>query len=464
MIRRTGLVFVLVAAALALPAAGSGSAVPSGYRVLAIERLTTGAPGASPDLGLVARIDNGTGGAAPYATGEVTWTLDRRQLGPGSIEDLVTAPTGTQFGWVASGPTGGSAVQMPLRKTGVELDGGDPVVDAAFDVPAEFAPVVGATAPVTIRVRPPHLLVTLNIQAAVGRFRASGIGDVIVDLVGVYLFGTYTSAGETKHIAVNPMTAGELELGVSAKPCADAACSRLGTAVTDTLALSLPKVVTVRAPRRAIYGQKAIFGGTAAPGDTIHVAYLREAGGEPACTPTSVNAPTPCSPRYAAAYDRLVETATTRPDGRWSDAVVLRSVLLNGSLGLAHPATGRYAAVVYTGDVLEGIPSFNGGRFTIFAAPEVETEVKLAKPRVALRPLGRSVRVAVSVPGGDPFVHVQLNLGRRELASGQLDRDGVLRTTIVGPLRPAVLRATASVSGATSSTTRVVLRLRGGGR
>lgn len=449
----------VLAAAACLVGSGAAASAP-GYRVIAIERLTSGAPAATPDLGLLARIDDGSGGAAAYATGELTWTLDRRQLGVAAVDSIVAAPAGTQFGWVTSGPTGGTAVQLPLRKIGASVGDGETVIEAAAEIPKEFAAVVGATAPVTFRVRAQQLVVTLNVHAAVGRFRASGIGDVVFDLVGIYLFGTYSSAGTMQHLATNPTKPTELALGVSARPCADVSCARLGTPVTDTLSFSLPKAATVRAPQQAFYGRKTVFSGTTAPGDKVHLAFVRAPGAEPVCSPTSVAALPACFPPYAAVYDRLVETTTTGPDGQWALPVVLRTVFVNGPLGKAHPATGRYAAVVYAGDVLSD-PSFNGGRFSVFAAADVETVVALAKPRLTIQLRGRRVNVTVAVPGGDPFVSVRLDRGGVTVADGHLDARGTFRATLVGT--GGVLRATASVDGARSSTARMVLQ-RGLGR
>jgi hypothetical protein len=448
---------LLFAALLASLTASSEAKSASIYRVTAIQRLTSGAPGAYPNLGLLARIDDGAGRPAPYATGEVSWTLDRRQLAPGAVDDLLAAPAGTQFGWVTTGATGGTAVQLPLHKLGVSNEAGDETIEAAFDIPSEYSSVVGATAPVTIRVRPDQLVVTLNIQSAVGRVRASGIGDLMIDLIGVYFFGTYPSAGSAQHFAAVPTAATTVAMDVAARPCADAACGALGSPATDTLSVSLPNAVTVRTPRRAVYGQATTFSGAAWPGAHVHLAYQRASGAEPACTPTSVDRLPACSPSYADTYDRLVEPTVADASGRWSERVVLRTAFINRSLGLAHPATGRYAAVVYSGDV-NGIPSFNGGRFSIFAAPGVETAVALAQPRVTLRRQGSGgMRIKVSVPGGDPFVHVQVDAGNKTLVSGQLDVRGFFRATVPGAGKQLRLRVTASVSGARSSTATVAL-------
>jgi hypothetical protein len=452
------MLFVLGLAAVALPIVGSTSALGApGYRVIAIERLTSGAPNASPDLGLLAWIDDGAGGPAGYATGEVTWQVDRRQLGSGSIAGLSAAPAGTQFGWVTSGATGGTAVQLPLRKIGTRTEDGDSVIDAAVENPSEFAPTVGPTVPVTIRVRPDVILLTLNIQTAVGRFRASGTGDVIVDLVGLYLLGTYSSGGATQHLAVNPPQPEQLQLAATARPCADASCDRLAGGMSDSLSFSLPQATAVQAPSRAIYGQKATFRGTAAPGESVHIAYLRAPGADPVCTPTSVNALPACFPRFAATYDRLSETTTAGVDGRWSQSVVLRTVFANGALGLAHPASGRYAAVAYHGEPPPGITSFNGGRFSIFAAPETQTKVSLAKPRVTTRARGRKFDVSIAVPGGDPFVEVRVAAGPTTLAEGHLDVKGTFRAEIARRAS-TVLRVVASVEGAQPSTAHVALR------
>jgi hypothetical protein len=106
---------------------------------------------------------------------------------------------------------------------------------------------------------------------------------------------------------------------------------------------------------------------------------------------------------------------------------------------------------------VNGIPSFNGGRFSIFAAPDAETVVTLARPQVTIRRQGSRTHVTVSVPGGDPFVHVRVEAGNKTLVSGQLDVRGLYRATVRRAAKQLRLRVTASVSGARSSATTVVL-------
>ena len=428
-------------AALALPGAAAPSARTHAYRAVAIERLTSGAPGAHPNLGLLAHLDDGAGGR-PLDTGELEFTLSRQQLDEESVQGLVNAPGGTLFGWVTA--PGGSAVQMPLRKTGMTAEG---VVTAKYDIPPEYAPVVGPTGDVSIRIDPDALVVRMNLQEIDGRWWRENRTAVDLDLIGIYFLGEYRAGGVARHFAVNPAAPADLTLALTAWPCADVECTRLGSPVTDTVGFALPKRVSVTAPRRAMYGRNVTFSGTAPPGDSIHVSWLRPPGGEPACTSDTAR---PCSPTVAAAYDPIGRLTRAGADGRWTLAVALRS-LFSGPQGRPHAASGRYAAVAFTGSKPWADPSFNGGTFSIFVPASVETRVALSKPTVAVRREGSKLRVTVAVLGGDPRVRVVLTIGVRRVASARLNGAGRLTALVPAPVRNTTLTAVASVWGAESS-------------
>lgn len=445
---RITLVGVMAALAVVGSAGPSaGAPVADGYRAVVIERLTSGAPGAHPNLGLLAHLDDGAGGA-PLDTGQLDFVLDRRQLDDESVEGLLAAPAGTLFGWLTSNGTGGTAVQMPCRKTGVS----DEVISAGCELPREFGSVVGSTAELTIHVLATKVVVSLNVQEIAARWWRANRQGLGLELVSIYFLGEYSAAGVTRHFAVNPVAETRVTLGLEAWPCADVECTRLGPAVTDAVSATLPQRVTVNAPTRAFYGRNVTFTGTAAPGDAVHLTWVRSPGGTPACTPTTAAAETACWPALAATYDRRREVALAGVDGRWSQSVSLKSHLF-GPEGQPHPASGRYAAVAYSGATPWADPSFNGGTFSIFVPSNTATTVVLSKPAVVVRRLGSRLRVRATVAGGDVFVRATLKLDGKRVAAGQLSSAGEFSALVAAPRRDGVLRVTASVWGAEPSTT-----------
>jgi hypothetical protein len=252
-------------AVVALALAGSAPAAPSaGYRVQAAERLSSGNARAHPDLGLVALLDDGIGNAV--ATGELSFTVDRRQLDPAALSGMRSAPEGTVIGWVATDITGGSRVQMPLR-TRDSTGAGEATVLAEGEVQAQFVQMVGPSVPVTLDFRPDKLVATVNLQAVARRYQESRGGELTFKFAGLYLFGSYSTPAGTGHLAQNPSEPTKLSLSASARPCADSACGSLGPPAQDVVAGALPEAVTVKAPAHALYGQPTTFTGRAAPGD-----------------------------------------------------------------------------------------------------------------------------------------------------------------------------------------------------
>ena len=94
-----------------------------------IERQTSGLAGAPTDLWLQARVDGA--GAADAPLGEVAFRVDRRQLDPSAIDELVSAPAGTRLGFAIAGPSRNQR-QAAMSKTGVMVEPAtrEPVVTA----------------------------------------------------------------------------------------------------------------------------------------------------------------------------------------------------------------------------------------------------------------------------------------------------------------------------------------------
>jgi hypothetical protein len=220
--------------------------------------------------------------------------------------------------------------------------------------------------------------------------------------------------------------------------------------------VTLPDPVTISAPRRALYGVNTVFTGTGRPGDSVHLTRVRAPGFKPVCTITTAADPTPCSPRWAAVYDRLARTAKVGRDGKWSLSVRLRTEPRPTVLGSAHPASGRYAVVDYTGDAPWATPKFNGGAVSIIQASATPTRVVLDRPRLTLRRAGSRLAVNVRVPGGDPAVQVRLSAGSRMLATGALDARGAFRTSVRAPHGGERIAAHVSVPGAGPASASVV--------
>ena len=433
-------------------AAGAPVRSEASLTVLAIERVTDGRPGAHPTLGLLIRSDDGAGGDPGASLGQLSFTIDRRQLDVKALAALRDGPPGTRFGWVTIGANGPTSVQSALRTTPGSFGN---VLTAAFEVPREFAGVVGDSGPVRIRTDTSSITVTLDFRSLVERWRRATRSEVpwAGGLIGIYL-DSYLDGRNTRHLAVNPRRPTTLVLETAAQACADFPCSILAEPVSDRLTLSLPHPVTIRPPTRAVYGRPAVFSGTGSRGDTVHLAYVKEPRRKPVCTPTTYAKKPPCSPPFGYAFDRLLPTAKVRANGTWRLAVALRTVGRT-AIGLSHVASGRYAAVAYRGQRPANYPSFNGGRFSVFAVPAVRIEVVLARPRVTVHPAGSRPLLEISVPGGDSFVTVRASAGGSRLATVRLDSAGRAKVRVKVPPRLQRLVVTASAPGVVASRTTV---------
>ena len=264
---------------------------------------------------------------------------------------------------------------------------------------------------------------------------------------------------------------------MTVRPCADAACATLGPSVEDDLAVTLPKPVTVTAPRSATYGVPARFRGTGTPGDRVELGYRLEPGVSYHQQDGSPRAHIPLAPRtggtsanfgryplLAPIYPRVVlRGGPPRPaftsvgsDGHWSLAVALRTRFASRSI--PYPASGRYAAVAYR-EPISGAPGgITGGQFSIIQDASKPTVVSLAKPSIRWERRAHRLHVAVAVRGGDEQVTVTLRERTHVLAVRRLGRTGRASIDIKLPRRTATITATATVDGAQSarSSTRLI--------
>jgi hypothetical protein len=449
---RSALAVVGTLVAMSQAAAGAPVRSEASLTVLAIERVTDGRRGAHPTLGLLIRADDAGGGNPGVSLGQLSLTIDRRQLDVRALAALRDGPAGTRFGWVTISANGPTSVQSAVRTTPGSFGN---VLTAAFDVPREFAGIVGKSGPVRIRTDTSNVTFTLDFRSLVERWRRATRREVpwAGGLIGIYL-DSYVDGRRTRYLATNPRRPTALVLDATAQACADFPCSILAEPVSDRLTLSLPHPVTIRPPARAVYGRPAVFSGTGSPGDTVHLAYVKEPRRKPVCTPTTYAKEPPCSPPFGYAFDRLFPTASVRANGTWRLAVALRTVG-RSAIGLSHVASGRYAAVAYRGRRPANYPSFNGGRFSVFAVPALRIEVVLARPRVRVHPAGSRPLLEISVPGGDSFVTVLASAGGKRLATARLDSAGRAKVRVNVPRRRQRLVVTTAAPGAIASRTTV---------
>ena len=451
---------LLVAAIAAVAAAAAGIALVVGgsdqatarpiharvaltdYRVTATERMTSGLPGAYPMIGLTAAVDSGQGPVAvnqsPRATGELDFHFDHGQLDGGAGNAFGAAP-GSLLGYLVDwSSTGGTLVQMPVRKSGL-TDGN--VVHARVELPPEWRPI-GPVVPLVLHSTPSDLVATLNLQDVVGKIRAAGLDTRSAKYVGLYLLNA----------ARNPFQSTPFRASISARPCADRNCRRLGPAASDAIAIALPQDLSVQAPARAVYGKPAPFTGTGVPGKLITVAYTNLPGPAPDCTPNTVSSHR-CGPKLGPAWegDDTVNT-TVRGDGTWSLAVPLTPALGDG-----FGPSGRYSAVEESDDSLHGGPLF-GGAFSVFQEASTDTVVRLAKPVVTLTRQSRELAVGITVKGGDSLVHYRLRFGGHDVSGGSLTSGGTAAATIPAPRESGAFQVAVSAPDTESATASVPFR------
>jgi Protein kinase domain len=431
------------------------------YRATLAMRFSEGAPASRPLVGMLAIFDDGSKqvglAGLPPPTARVVLRLDRRLTEPepgflGGSTDVFGARRGALVGYFTSQPGGGSAVQQPIRKLGVSVEGssGRRVAELGIDVPPEYAPVLGRVLPLTARLESRWLVITIDLRRLLAAFRSQA-SDVAFGYVGIYLFGRPAA-----HVASAAGRPTRYLASVTATPCLDLACERLGKPVTGERLFTLPGRATVRAPARAVYGRKATFRGTGRPGDLVSIAFRRAPGSAPPCTPSTVELPQMCAPRLADAWDTASESRTRiRSNGSWSLAVPLRSVFEPALPQGVHPASGRYAAAAHSDPRLFGI--YDGGGQSVFVEASRPTRVVLDRPRVTLARTGRRLSVAIRIPGADSHVAYVARFAGQEVARGRLSVFGTATTSVEAPRRRGVLEVRASVWGAEPSRVSIAI-------
>jgi serine/threonine-protein kinase len=437
------------------------SAEAADYRVTFSEQVTTAAAGAEPDLALIAAFDDGHNmhgyglGPSPQ-TAEVVFRVDRRQFeaGQSGLYGLYGAPLGTQLGYFTISPGGGNRVQQPLRKAAIfHAANGDRIIRLSHDTSREYRDVTPLPRRnSTLRVTPDSLILTVHLQEVAHLSAKAGI-DFSFQWVGVHFFGSFVSLKQRVHFIRNPQLRTTFRASVSARRCLDALCTSIGPRVEDVAAISVPRELTMKAPRHAVYGQPARFSGRGHAGDSVTVAFQPEPRRGPSCTPVNVDHVPQCRPRFRPALRKITERRTrVDSDGTWSLELPVGSGVVQGP-GYEVPferfASGRYVAVAYTGTRIHG--PVIGGSFSTLAAAPTTTIVSLKKPAITITPRGRRLRVAVAVAGADQFVAVTLRARGRTIATGPVTEHGMFVAEIDRPRRASSIEAVASALGAVPS-------------
>jgi serine/threonine-protein kinase len=445
-----------VAAVLAVDSGGGPPSDPHarvalpGYRVTASERLTSGAPGAHPTIGLVALIDDGRGrtptNLTRTTTGQVVWKFDARQI---SFNFLLHAPRGTPLGYYTSGATpGGQFIQEQIVKAGLAPDAsGDQIVGTHLVVPPQFARLLGNWLPLSIRKLGDEVVATFDLRQAVRRFHAAGV-EFSTAYSTVYLLGGLHRqfARTAEPIVTNPSEPTTLRAAVEARPCLDRACTKLGEAARDAISIELPRAVSVGAPRLVLRGRRALFRGRGVPGDWVTVLRAVEPGSAPTCTPANF-ALRSCAPPVATAFEgdpRL--TTRVRADGTWLLALPLPT---SSTLDPRFGVSGRYAAAA-SPDLIGG-SLLTGGSSSVLAEASHDTIVALAKPRLTVSRRAGRLAVAISVPGGRS-ARYSLRWRGRPLASGWLGPAGAAAVALPNPAVAGRFEVTVSAHGIPAAT------------
>jgi tRNA A-37 threonylcarbamoyl transferase component Bud32 len=443
------------AGTLALAGGGHGTAAPihqrvalPGYRVTATHRVTNGAPGVRPIVGLIAATDNGEGSVSTKLslrpTGELVFRFDSGLLESGVGDSAVNVAAGTRIGYYVNWTTaGGSFVQFPVVVTGTSTDPktASHVLHAVIRWTKDYWPITGRQSPVTIRQTGSEFALTFNLQKIVRRSRAVQGGEL-----------NYLYSGFFLTTFVNPLESSTFHGSVAARPCLDPGCARMGTAASDRIAFELPKDLTVRAPARAVYGKPATFTGTGVSGEIVTMARSETPGRGPPCTPAT---PRWCAPRFGPGWIGNSDYSTTvASDGIWSLAVPMHPKFVEDWLGL----TGRWTAVEASDRSLgRESPLFTGASVVLAEAP-ADTVVSLAKPSLALERRGDRLAVRIAVDGGDSSVHYTLRIGGKHLDQGHLLADGAVVAEIAAPKVSGPLEATVSRRGVESASASVPFR------
>jgi hypothetical protein len=408
--RATGLGIV---AMLAVPLAAQAA----DYRAQFSESFNTGLAAARPAMTLTALIDNGSGGV-PVATGVVRFNVDTRHLTPSAWASMLAAPAGTQLGTVTNNLTGTSSLRVLSHGT----DAFGQYVRAGIDVPGGVASIIGDDNLVFVIRRTPshaHLTYVLDLRPAVGKLVARGAASTL-QMMTLAVRSSIIYGGKSRGIAINPTSVTAITNSVTARACADEACTTLQpTNSTAGATVHLPKTVTLAAPVTALYGYRLSIGGTGRSGDVVNLQSLAN---------TSVPAR---------------GSTMVRPDGTFVIRATLRSIFSDDGDPIM-PARGRYA-----------VASVEGGNAIVYGIAAQDTHVVLSQPRFVLqRKAGRKLHFSVRIPGADSHVRVAIRLGSQTLATGYSSSSGTFAKTIVRPHAKGNLRVVASVPGADTAVSK----------
>ncbi len=441
--------------------AGADSAGEPPYRATLSLRLDDAEPGAHPLVGLLAIFDDGSAAPGlagrPPPTGELVLTLqpDRSIPRPPGydLDTFLGLPNGTIVGYFTSQPGGGTGVQNPLRKVGVTSDAatGERTIELTTELPAAYHKLVGPTLPMRLRLGASRFTLSIDLRRVSGALE----GGLSFRYIGVYFLGTFRDRGTPAYFATIPQRPARWHATAEARPCLDPDCHRLGRPARDAVWLDVSRAATVTAPRRALYGRRAVFVGTGPPGYLVGLAQRNSPGSAPVCTPATVRV-RPCSPRFGDHWNKHSDArARIGRDGRWRLVVPLRSVFASGYENL-HPATGEYVAALHRGQPLH--ETFNGGDATFFVRAGQTTRVALDVPQLRLRRLGHRVELRMRLIGADNYVDYEVRFRGRRLAAGRFSIVGTAATTFAAPRRPGRIEVRASVWGAGPSHAAIAYR------
>jgi hypothetical protein len=288
------------------------------YGVKLQERFSTGTAGASPDIALAGSFS----ASGDERLGLVSFGLPQELLPQPSLEALAAAPAGTQIGYATSNLTG-AANRLALRintATPSVVPGLPPTLYGAMDVPALLAQLGAPPLPFTLSFSGGQAVLAVDLRPVVQR-----LGGLRVDQITVVLAGSYSYGGSSHPLAVVPVSSTFLQSTLTAQPCGDAACSVMGLPTAAAVSGSLPRAVTLRAPRTARSGALATFTGTGTPGDLIQL-YRRDKDG--GYVRVSGSATVPASGRF---------TLRGRPKATARYAVL---AVQNGSFAVSADAAG----------------------------------------------------------------------------------------------------------------------------
>jgi hypothetical protein len=386
-------------------------------RVQLAESLNSGLASARPSITLTASIDNGSGGA-PGATGILRFNVDARHLTSSAWGSTLAATPGTQLGTVTNDLTGTSSLRVLSHGT----DATGPYVRAGVDVPGSTASIIGDDNLVFVIRRTPskaHLTYVLDLRPAIGRLVARGANATLTSLT-LALRSSIVYGGKSHGVTLNPASVTAITNSVTARACADSACTTLAaTTSTGSATVHLPKAVTLAAPVNALYGYRLSIGGTGRPGDVVNLQSL-------------------ANPGLPARGSTMV-----RPDGTFVIRATLRSIFSDDGDPIM-PARGRYV-----------VASVEGRNATVYGIAAQDTHVVLSQPRFVLqRKAGSKLHFSIRVPGGDSHVRIAIKLGSETLATGYSSSSGTFAKTIVKPHATGNLRVVASVPGADTSVSK----------